>query len=136
VLADHTSATSFDPGEIIDTATEVYGLLLTNPPVTVQTQTGTTWTPAIGDANTYNRFTSGSPITLTVPNDSSVDFSIGVQIDGRQAGTGIITIVGGSGVTVHPEFNTSLVTPGQGATFTIKKVGVNEWDAMGQFTAL
>ena len=136
VLADHTSATDFDPNEVINTATPVYGLLLTTPNISVQTQSGTTWTPGILDANTYNRFTNNSAITLTVPNNSSVAFSIGVQIDGRQAGNGAITIVGASGVTLNPEFNTTNVTPGPGATFTIKKVATNAWDVMGQLTSL
>jgi hypothetical protein len=134
VLAQHTSATDFDPGEIIDTATVVYGLWFAVPASTVQTQSTATWTPTIADANTYNRFTVACAVT--VPTNANVEFTIGTEIHGRQAGSGIVSIVGDTGVTVNPEFGTINSTAGTGATFALKKVGTDAWDVMGQMQAI
>lgn len=104
----------------------------TRRPVSVpQTQGGVSWTPSIDDAYTYNRFTSSSPITVSIPPSASVDFAIGTEIHGRQAGTGTITIEALSGVTLNSQDGSLNQTSGQGATFTIKKVDTDEWDVMG-----
>jgi hypothetical protein len=137
VAANHTSATSFDPGEIIDTATEVYNLWLSMTGAPVQTQSGVTWTPSLVDAFTYNRFTNALAITLTIPTNDDVPFPIGTEIHGRQADDGPVSIVGAdTGVAVNPQFECDNVTAGLGATFTIKKVGTDEWDVMGKMVLL
>jgi Carbohydrate-binding module family 5/12 len=137
VLATHTSATDFDPGEVIDTATEVYGLWLTLSASTVQTQSGNTWTPTLADAFTYNRFTSGSGCTVTIPDDGTSDFAIGSEIHGRQAGAGQVVIDGeNTSVLINPQFGCENITAGEGASFTIKKVAANEWDVIGRMQAI
>jgi hypothetical protein len=139
VLATHTSATSFDPGEVIDTATEVYGLWISGATsASVQTQSGSTWDPTGADINTYNRFTTDDTAgcTITLPTNADVPFAIGTEIHGRQVGLGAVTIVGDTGVTVNPQFGCDNFTPGQGSSFTMKKVGTNEWDLIGRFEAV
>jgi len=138
VLATHTSATSFDPGEVIDTATEVYGLWLTLTASTVQTITTSTWNPTTADMNTYNRFvTSTAGCTVILPDDGDIDFTIGSEIHGRQAGPGQVTIDGdNTSVIINPQFGCENITAGEGASFTVKKVGANEWDVMGRMQTL
>jgi len=83
----------------------------------------------------YVRFVSVGPASFIVPSSGSYDFMLGTEIHVRQAGTGIISIVEDTGVTVNPPFGGSLVLAGQGATITVKKVGTDEWDLMGQVFA-
>lgn len=95
----------------------------------VQTQGGN-WTPTLDDANTYNRFTGSS--TMTIPLNSTVAFAVGTEIHGRQAAGGVVTITAESGVTLNLQDNCLAQTSGQGATFTVKKVAANEWDLFGR----
>lgn len=138
VLADHTSATDFDPGELAATATPAYGLWITgDTSSSVQTQSGSTWTPTGADINTYNRFdTSTAGCTVTVPTNADVAFTIGTEIHGRQAGPGQVTIVGDTGVTVNAQYGSDNITAGEGASFTLKKVAADEWDVMGRMQAI
>lgn len=78
----------------------------------------------------YVRFEASTPASLIVPVSSQ--FLDGTEIHVRQAGTGIVTIAEATGVTINPPFGGTLVLAGQGATITIKYVGSNEWDLMGQ----
>lgn len=80
----------------------------------------------------YVRFLSDSPASLVVPNEGTVGFLDGTEIHIRAVGNGLVTVSEGSGVTVNPPFGGTLVLAGAGATVTIKKVGENEWDLMGQ----
>jgi carbohydrate binding protein with CBM5/12 domain len=133
VLADHTSATAFDPGEVIDTATEVYGLWLAMAGAPVQTISITTWTPAATDSFTYVRFTNASGCTVTIPDDGDVTIDVGTEIHCRQAGAGQVIIVGdNTGVLINPQFGCENISAGEGATFTLKKVDTNEWDLFGR----
>ena len=83
---------------------------------------------ALSDAGSYIRMTNGSANTVTVPPESSVAWAADTEISVRQAGAGTTTIVAGAGVTVNAS---SLVSAGQHATLTLKKVGVDTWDLMG-----
>jgi hypothetical protein len=133
-LVQHTSATTFDPNATDGSGHNLYGLFFqgTVSVAPVVTKTGTTWTPTLADANSYQRFTSGSAILVTIPTNASVPFPIDTEINLRQAGAGAITIVGGGGVVVNPQDGCMDTTSGQGATVTVKKVDVDEWDLMGR----
>lgn len=88
-----------------------------------------------GDEYSYIRFTGSAPVNFTIDPDSTYDFADGREITVRQAGTGLVTLVAGTGVTLNTPANGTLVLGGQGATVTLKKVGDNEWDVMGQVQA-
>jgi hypothetical protein len=67
--------------------------------LTINTQSGTTYTIVAADADSKMvQFTSSSSVTVTVP---PATFTAGQQINLTRYGTGSVTIQGGSGVTVN-----------------------------------
>ena len=130
VVYDHTSDTSFDPNAV-DSGHALYSKMLELIGATVQTISADTWTPTLTDAFTYNRFTNAHACEITVPLDAAIPFPIGTEINGRQASTGVVTIVGDSGVIINSQYNCVDATEGEGSTFTVKKVDTDEWDLFG-----
>jgi len=59
---------------------------------TVTTQTGTTYTAVLADADTYIQFNNASAITFTIPPNSSVAFPVGTVIQMEQTGAGALSI--------------------------------------------
>jgi hypothetical protein len=86
----------------------------------------------LADAGGYFRCGSG-PYTLTVPNNSTEAFAIGVHIDIIQTAAGDITVAGAVGVTINAAPGYKL--NGQWASATLIKVGTNEWDLVGNLKA-
>jgi hypothetical protein len=67
--------------------------------LTINTQSGTSYTLVSTDADSKMvQFTSSSSVTVTVP---PAVFTAGQQINLTRYGTGSVTLVGGSGVTVN-----------------------------------
>ena len=64
-------------------------------------QSGTTYTLVLTDAGKLLEFTNNAAITLTIPTAASVAFDIGTSISILKAGTGTVTLVGSSGVTIN-----------------------------------
>ncbi len=91
--------------------------------LTFSTQTDTDYTLVFGDANTGVKMSSSSAHNLTVPPNASVAFSIGTQIPIEQAGTGVVTIVAGAGVTLQGNTATS----GQYSMLVLIKQATNTW---------
>lgn len=95
--------------------------------VTINAQTGTTYTLVAADAGKLVTLTNGSAITLTVPTNASVAFPVGTVIALAQLGAGLVSIAGASGVTVNG------VTPGdddlagQWATASLTKLATDTW---------
>lgn len=63
-------------------------------------QTGTTYTTALTDNGKLVTLSNASPITTTIPPNSSVVYPVGAQITFARYGAGTVTIQGGSGVTL------------------------------------
>ncbi len=98
--------------------------------MSVTTQTGTSYTWAIGDANSYIQYTNGAAVTQTIPTNASVPFPIGTSIAFEQNGAGVVTTVAAGGVTLHS--NGALVaTNGQYAVATAVKKATNTWALFG-----
>lgn len=94
--------------------------------------TATSRTLALADAWNYLRPGTTSAVTLTVPTYASVAFAIGAEITIRALGN--VTLVAASGVTLNaPSGGTLSMTARM--TVTLKKVGTNEWDVIGQTVA-
>lgn len=92
----------------------------------------TSWYPVVGDEGTFMVLENGTTNTIiTIPNDVYQNFTIGSELHIHQDGTGDVTILGDSGVTVlvHASFSTKLL--GQYATATVKKTAANEWRLFG-----
>ena len=79
--------------------------LLTNtsitPTVAVNAQTGTTYTPVLGDGNnTLVTLSNASAITVTIPPNSSVAYPVGTVLNFSAIGAGQVSFAQGSGVTI------------------------------------
>lgn len=97
---------------------------------TINDQTGTTYTFVLTDSGKYCRFANASAVTVTVPPNSSVAFSIGAQIDVFQSGAGKVTFAQGSGVTINSVASNKALSA-QYAGGTLVKTATNVWDLVG-----
>jgi len=95
----------------------------------IVTEAGTSKTLAITDRDTYQIFTSGSAIALTIPTNASVAFDIGTEIICEQGGAGVIT-VGGGGVTKNSK-DSLLDSNGQYSVLCMKKTATDTWTIFG-----
>lgn len=103
------------------------------PNVTTNAQTGTSYTLVLADSSKLIEISNASPITLTVPLQSSVAFPVGAQIQILQTGAGHITVAGASGVTVNA--NPGLKLRGQWSAATLIKRASDTWALIGDVTA-
>lgn len=86
---------------------------------------------ALTDHGAYLRSTASSPITLTIEPQSTIDWPETAEIGVRVAGTGNVTIVAGSGVTINAPAGGSLVLSNR-MNVMIKRGALNDWDIIGQ----
>ena len=101
--------------------------------IATNAQTGTTYTLVAADDGKVVEVSNASSISLTVPLNSSVPFTIGTQIVVLQTGAGQITLAGAGGVTVNG-------TPGlklraQWSSATLIKRGTDTWVVVGDLSA-
>lgn len=101
--------------------------------LTLNAQSGTTYTLVLADASKYVRLNNAAAITMTVPPNSSVAFPTGTQIVLRQVGAGQVTVAAGAGVTVNT--SQTLKLRAQHSTASLIKVGTDEWDLAGDLEA-
>ena len=105
-----------------------------NETIPLNAQTGTTYTLAVGDAGELVTLANASPITLTVPTNASVPFAIGTQITITRAGSGSLTVVGDTGVTVNSA-DGFLKLRTQWSSGTLIKTNTNSWILIGDLSA-
>lgn len=99
----------------------------------INAQTGTTYTPALTDIGKIITLNNASAIALTLPQDSTVAFPIGIELVFLQIGAGLVTAAAGSGATAHKTaIGTSLAFKGQYAKVTATKVAANTWNVNGE----
>jgi hypothetical protein len=101
--------------------------------IATNAQTGTTYTLVAADDGKAVEILNASPITLTVPLNSSVPYTVGTQIVVLQTGAGQITVAGAGGVTVN-------ATPGlklraQWSSATLIKRATDTWVLVGDLSA-
>jgi hypothetical protein len=102
--------------------------------LSLNAQVGTTYTLALSDAHKVVTLNNASPITLTVPPNSSVAFEVGDQVNLLQLGAGQATIAAGAGVTIRSE-GSKLKLKGQYAVATLLKIDTDTWVAIGNLSA-
>ena len=98
--------------------------------LTLNEQTGTTYTLVLTDAHKLVTLTNASPITLTVPPDSSVAFTIGDQVNIVQLGSGQVTVAAGEGVTLRSQ-GSKVKLNGIYSAASLIKIGADEWVLVG-----
>ncbi len=103
---------------------------LANSGMTITSQSGTSYTLVIGDAETKIKFTSAFAVALTVPLNADVNFSIGTSIILQQYGAGMVTIAGDAGVTLH-SYGDLFSTAGQYAQAVLTKDAADVWSLEG-----
>lgn len=92
--------------------------------MSINTQAGT-YTAVASDAFKVIRMNSGSAQTLTIPQESSVDYPIGTVISIRMSGAGALTMTT-TGLTLNGSFDAW----SQHVEQAIRKVGSDEWDVV------
>jgi len=102
--------------------------------VSINEQTGTSYTLVLADKSKLVDCANASAITLTVPPNSSVAFPIGSKIAVRQSDDGAITLTPGSGVTLQSQ-DSALATNGQYAMCVLIKVDTDTWAVEGNVVA-
>jgi hypothetical protein len=130
VTADKLASDSVTQVKIADRA--VGSAELTN--LTLNAQTGTTYTLVLTDAQKLVTLSNAGAITATIPPNSSVAFTIGDQVNLMQLGAGQVTVAAGAGVTVSSQ-GTKLKLNGQYSTATAVKVATDSWVLVGNTAA-
>jgi hypothetical protein len=95
-------------------------------------QSGTTYTLVLGDRAKTIECTSASPVTVTVPPNSSVAFPTGTVVAVLRYGTGGVTVAQGAGVTIRTP--STLVLRAQYSTVMLRKRATDEWILAGDTT--
>lgn len=102
--------------------------------LTLNAQTGTTYTLVLADAHKVVTLNNASAITVTVPPNSSVAFETGDQVNLLQLGAGQVTVAAGSGVTLRAQ-GSKVKLFGQYAIGTLIKIASDEWVFVGNTVA-
>lgn len=100
--------------------------------LTLNAQTGTTYTLVLADNAKVVTLSNASAITLTVPTNASVAFPIGVQVNLVQLGAGQVTVT--SSATIRSQ-GSKLKLNGQYAAASLLKVAADEWVLIGNTAA-
>lgn len=86
----------------------------------------TNYTFVATDAQAHVRFTAGSAVTARI--DPAI-FSVGTQLAIEQAGAGVLSVVGGTGVTILPA--SPISAAGQNSIIGFIQVSTNSWVGFG-----
>lgn len=72
-------------------------------PLTINAQTGTSYTPVLadGDGNTLVTLANGANISVTIPTNAAVAYPVGTVLVFQQMGAGQVLVVGDTGVTIN-----------------------------------
>jgi hypothetical protein len=96
--------------------------------LTLNAQTGTTYTLALTDNGRLVTLDNASAITVTVPLNSSVAFATGAIVNLQQIGAGQVTVAGASGVTIN---GTGTKTRAQWSAASLVKTATDTWTLIG-----
>jgi hypothetical protein len=118
---------SFTTGTTATTLTNLN--LKANKAFSINTQTGSTYTLVLTDADSkLIDINKATPVIVTIPLNSSVSFTIGTTITFKRSGNGLMTFTGATtGVTITASAGV-LTDPGKNLYVTLIKTGTNSWD--------
>jgi len=101
--------------------------------LTINSQSGTTYTLVLTDGGKMITSSNGSAQTITVPPNSSVAFPIGTQIIVQNLGSANATLAQGSGVTIQSKDSNKEID-GQYASAALIKTATDTWSLIGALT--
>ena len=99
--------------------------------LTLNAQTGTTYTLVITDNGRLVTLNNAAAITLTVPLNATVAFATGAIINLQQIGAGQVTVAGAAGVTLN---GTGTKTRAQWSAASLIKTATDTWTLIGDIT--
>ena len=124
-----------DVDKPVSTATQAALDLKANKSTIVNNSTSTAYTFLASDANTCHIINTSAETTRTVPSDRTApDIAIGDSIEVQNIGTGVVTFVADSGVTIRSSL--TLVMYGQYSVCMLRKIAANTWVLTGERTAV
>lgn len=91
------------------------------------------FTLSVLDMNCFIRVIADFDITMTIPNNDAVAIPIATDITICQENVGILTISCAEGVILHTE-DSYTKSDGRYTAFTLRKIGENEWVAIGRLS--
>jgi hypothetical protein len=127
-------AATLTAGTNIGIGTSSGAITISSTTIAFRNDSSTSITPALSDAGYLIRTTSGTAVSFTVPNDSSVAYPTGTVLMICQAGNGAVTVSPQSPVTLNAASG-YLKIQGQYAAVSLTKVGSNTWDLVGNLTS-
>lgn len=116
------------------TSDDLAQLVIGAAAATVVTVSATDTDLLASQAGQYIRFTASTAKTYTVRPDATEALTDNGEWHLRNVGTGDLTIVEGSGVSIAPPNGGTLVVP-QGGTVTLKRAAEDTFDLLGQTVA-
>lgn len=102
--------------------------------MTLNAQTGTTYTLVLTDATKLITLSNAAAITLTVPTNASVAFPIGTQITIVQLGAGQVTVAGAAPPNLYSADGDKKLRV-QYSSATLIKIAADNWIIIGDITA-
>lgn len=134
--ADNAAAYTWTPpiraaiAGVNDHQTRVNALEGSSSVLIANSQTGTTYTLVLSDANKVIELTNAAAITLTIPTNASVAFPVGTLIELYQGGAGQVTV--STSVTLRAPDGAKLAK--QYASASLRKRATDEWVLSGNVT--
>lgn len=137
VLRAHTSGSVFDPAAA-NSSGFYYQLAYADPGTAItQSVSGVSVDLTRAHVGKFTRCTSGGDgAGLVALNLTSVVFAVNDEMHFRQSGSGTLSVVAGTGVTVNGVTGFLTKTLAQGAVMTIKCVAVDTFDVFGMLAAV
>jgi hypothetical protein len=91
-----------------------------------------TYTAVLADAGKLLRFTNSSTVNFVIPTNDAEAFDVGQRIDLTQYGTGLVEVLGDTGVTVRATPTSKLRA--QYSVASVIKIATNEWLLAGDLS--
>jgi hypothetical protein len=91
-----------------------------------------TYTAVLADAGKLLRFTNSSTVNFVIPTNDAEAFEVGQRIDLTQYGTGLVEVLGDTGVTVRATPTSKLRA--QYSVASVIKIATNEWLLAGDLS--
>jgi len=117
--------------ETTSTGVDVTGSIASN--ISINAQTGTTYTTVLADRSKLVTLDNASAVTVTIPPNSSVAYPTGTKIDLLAKGAGQVTVAAGAGVTVNSSQTLNLRA--QWSAASVVKLATDTWVLLGDLEA-